>query len=222
MVEDSAGSASLTDKAVEGIRSMIARHALLPGSKLRQAELADLIGVSRSPLREALRSLEAQGLVEYEAQRGYVVRRLLPDELRQLYRMREILETEILRAQGQPTQRQLATLRSYNAQIAKAGVDAETILRANRDFHFAIFDFVPMNLFSREVARLWDLSEQYRAAYLMLPDTRQRIVSEHKAMIDALAAHDIPALVAIADKHRHAAEVTVAAWLGVSPSTRDA
>src|SRR5712691_719221 len=116
----------LTLRAAAQIRGLIMDGVLLPGEKLRQLELAERIGVSRSPLREALRTLESEGMLSYEANRGYVVARL---------------------EQG----------------------DVAEILRANRDFHFTIFELSPMRQYKREITRLWQLSEGYRGWWWRLP-----------------------------------------------------
>ena len=70
----------LTLEAAAQIRGLIIDRVLLPGEKIRQVELAERIGVSRSPLREALRTLESEGVVAYEINRGYVVAKLDDDE----------------------------------------------------------------------------------------------------------------------------------------------
>jgi DNA-binding transcriptional MocR family regulator len=75
----------LTLQAAEIIRDLIRRGELLPGEKIHQVEVARNAGVSRSPLREALRTLAAEGLVKYETNRGYVVSRLRMEELAEIY-----------------------------------------------------------------------------------------------------------------------------------------
>ncbi|HJY60431.1 MAG TPA: GntR family transcriptional regulator, partial [Streptosporangiaceae bacterium] len=86
----------LTLEAAAQIRGLIIDRVLLPGEKIRQVELAERIGVSRSPLREALRTLESEGVVAYEINRGYVVAKLDDDDLAQIHRMRTLLEDELL------------------------------------------------------------------------------------------------------------------------------
>src|SRR6201988_2017021 len=81
-----AGTPQLTLEAADQIRDLIVRRVLLPGEKIRQVELANRVGVSRSPLREALRTLESEGIVSYEINRGYVVSRLDRHDLEQIYR----------------------------------------------------------------------------------------------------------------------------------------
>jgi DNA-binding GntR family transcriptional regulator len=211
----------LTLQAVNEIRELIFRHVLLPGEKVRQVELAQRVGVSRSPLREALRTLESEGMVSYEANRGYVVSRLDADDLAQIYRMRELLELEMLRTVTPPTAAAIAQIAQHNADLVE-GIEAgniSAILRANRDFHFGIFALSPLDLFRREVRRLWQLSEGYRATYLWLPETRERIVREHMAILDALTSFDIDNLVELCTQHRGQSETVVVGLLSRRGST---
>ncbi|MBL7499149.1 GntR family transcriptional regulator [Frankia sp. CNm7] len=208
---DSTAEMNATAKATSALRDMVMRRRLMPGQQLRQEQLADRLNLSRSPLREALRILETEGLVRYVVNQGYFVAEFDESELRQIYLMRRLLETELLRTARRPTEEDLAALRAHN-QVVEAGGTAGSItqmLVANRRFHFALLGLSPLRLVRREVERLWHLSEAYRAGYLWLPETRARIVAEHAMMIDALAAFDIDRLVHTAEQHRSASEQTV-------------
>jgi DNA-binding GntR family transcriptional regulator len=205
----------LAAQAADAIRDLIVRRELLPGEKIGQVELATRVGVSRSPLREALRTLESEGIVTYEANRGYVVARLDADDLTQIYRMRALLEHELLATIEPPSDVQLKDLIALNESMAEAmaaGSVAE-MLRANRDFHFAIFELSPLDLFTREVRRLWQLSEGYRATYLWMPDTRDRVLTEHRAIIDALRDFDQKRVAKLSASHRRASEDVVVGLL---------
>ena len=78
--------------AYERLLNAIDSGELAPGSRLLEAQLAERLGVSRTPVREALRRLEAQGLVTHEPHRGVVVAELDYDQLGELYAVREVLE----------------------------------------------------------------------------------------------------------------------------------
>lgn len=194
----------LTLQAAAQIRGLIIEGALLPGQKIRQVDLAEQIGVSRSPLREALRTLESEGVVTYETNRGYVVARLERSDLAEIYRMRELLEGELLRSIAKPDKATLDALARYNDEmIAAVGQgDIAAVLRANRDFHFTIFELSPLNQFKREIQRLWQLSEGYLAWWWRLPHVTTRISQEHKQIIKALRKYDREALVELFDAHR--------------------
>jgi DNA-binding GntR family transcriptional regulator len=197
--------------AAEAIRELIARSEIGPGEQIHQAELAERLGVSRTPLREALRVLEREGLLVHEPNRSYRVVRLSTDELVQIYRMRTLLEGELLATLRRATKRDLVALRRTNAAIdvAVAEGSVRKMLSANRDFHFGVFQLSPLTLICNEVERLWRLCEPYHAAYLWHPTTRKRMVLEHDEMIEALAAHDRERLSQLVEMHRTAAETTL-------------
>lgn len=203
--DDTPEPLQLTLQAAAQIRGLIIDRVLLPGEKIRQVELAERIGVSRSPLREALRTLESEGVVTYEINRGYVVARLDDDDLAQIFRMRSMLEGELLQTVRRPDPDILAKLRDSNARMMTAIDDRNVaeVLRCNRQFHFAIYDLSPLTQFRREVRRLWQLSEGYSAQWWWrVPEARSRINSEHKAIIATLRKFDVPRLIELCEAHR--------------------
>jgi DNA-binding GntR family transcriptional regulator len=194
----------LTLRAAALIRGMVFDGVLLPGEKVRQVELAERIGVSRSPLREALRILESEGLLSYEMNRGYVVARLEPNDVAELYHMRSMLEHELMRSIARPDSGVLDLLKKHNDTMMTAieQQDIAEIMRANRDFHFTIFELSTMKQFRREIARLWQLSEGYRSWWWHLPDAAARIDLEHRQIIGALRQFDPERLIMLCDAHR--------------------
>jgi DNA-binding GntR family transcriptional regulator len=205
------GAATATERTIDAVRALVVGEELPGGSQIRQEEIAARLGVSRSPLREALRALESEGLVYHAANRGYFVTRLKADELRQVYLMRHLLETELLRSVRAPDDAALAVLERLNDDVRAAAArraPAE-MLGANRAFHDGVFALSPLELVATQVRRLWNLSHPYQATYLRLPGTRDRVVEEHEAMIAALRRGDRARLVELADLHRAEAEATV-------------
>jgi DNA-binding GntR family transcriptional regulator len=195
----------LTLQAAAQIRGLIIDRVLLPGEKVLQVELAERIGVSRSPLREALRTLESEGLVAYETNRGYVVARVGDDDLAQIYRMRELLEDELLRTVRRPDAEVLNELKDLNDKMM-ISIDERNVtevLRYNREFHFKIFDLSPLGQVRKEVGRLWQMSDIYSAAWWRRqPEAKKRINAEHRAIIAALRKFDLDKLVEICATHR--------------------
>lgn len=203
------------ETAVQKIRELIVRRQLSPGEQIRQGELAAYLGVSRSPVREALKALHAERLVTHSPNRGFFVVRLNAEEMRQIYLMRRLLETEILRSLDWPIKQELAHLRQVNATLARAtksGTVDEMVL-VNREFHFGIFVHSPLQLVVAEVRELWLRSESYRAVYMADAAARRRIIEEHAVMLEALRLKDATKLVQIADAHRVHSERWVVALL---------
>ncbi|HEX7197366.1 MAG TPA: GntR family transcriptional regulator [Candidatus Limnocylindria bacterium] len=95
--EFQAAGLSVKESALETIRWAILRGVLAPSTRLRQEDLAAILGTSRIPIREALRILEYEGLVESEAHRGSVVRALEASEIEEIYELRTVLECHAVR-----------------------------------------------------------------------------------------------------------------------------
>lgn len=204
-----------TEHATDAVRALIFGRELLPGEQIRQDSVSARLGLSRSPLREALRSLTAEGLVRYSPRQGYFVSRLSRGDLRQIYLMRDVLERELLIRVPVVEPSVVAHLNELNqemAQLAEQGAITR-MLAANRQFHDDILSLADMDMICRQVQALWGLSESYRANYLWAPEHRQRVIEEHTAMVEAIRVHDVSALVRIASQHRNASASALLALL---------
>lgn len=203
------------EACMERIRHLVLTGALLPGQKLNQADLADRLGVSRVPVREALSGLSAEGLVEYRANTGFTVVRPTVEDLQQIYLMRNLLETELLLSLD-IEQVDADLLERVNADMAALDPVAsfEEYRQANQEFHFTLFDASPLRLVRREVARLWTLSEFYRSLYIQSVGTASRVLEEHRQIVDAVRRRDIKALVAVCEMHRQGTESALSFRLG--------
>jgi DNA-binding GntR family transcriptional regulator len=198
---------SLAERAALALREMVRDGVLLPGQQIRQGAIAEQLGISRVPVREALKALQANGLVEQSPTGGFVVARLSAEELSQVYLMRGLLETELLRRVTGVTEQDLAALTDLNRRMADL-VEQPTreLSGLNESFHFQMFALSGLDHVVAEVARLWHRSEPYRLVYSAERDARARIVAEHDRMIDALRAGDPALLARLMDEHRHTSE----------------
>jgi DNA-binding GntR family transcriptional regulator len=180
----------LTLQAAELIRDLIRRRELLPGEKIHQADVARGAGVSRSPLREALRTLAAEGLVKYETNRGYVVSRLRMEELAEIYELRRLVETEMMRHLRQPSEAVIDRMANDLAEMEAAidSGDFAALTAAYRQFHEEMFRLSGLNIFLREVQRLWMMTDSYNAAHALPASAAQRILRDHRQVLKALKA----------------------------------
>lgn len=144
----------------EKLRNAIIDGRLPSGTALRQQELATLFGVSRMPVREALRQLEAQSLLRVEPHKGAVVAPLISEDAFDAYALRSLLECEALR-QSVPllTDDDLAQARSY-IELLEAQTDFTEMGRLNRLFHMALYARAPNKRLLALVAE--GLSEEER------------------------------------------------------------
>ncbi|MDI2032249.1 GntR family transcriptional regulator [Saccharopolyspora sp. TS4A08] len=191
-------------RAVDQIRRMMRSQELLPGQPLRQEALAERLGVSRVPIREALKSLEAEGVVRHRPNVGYTVTRLSADELQQSYLMRAALESTVLRRISRLSDARLIELDELNRGI-EAAAEATDVLRMtelNHDFHFVIFRSSGLDLIVDEIERIWKMTEPYRSVHLYDRTARRRLVSEHRMLIDALRKGETATAISILDAHR--------------------
>lgn len=187
------------------LRRSIVAGELAPGEPLRQDALAERFGVSRVPLREALKTLEGEGQVLYQPHRGYQVARLSLDDLLEVYRLRQLLEAEAARRAVEcADDADVAEARTAAAAVeaASAAADVLAMTEANRRFHFALVRAARMPRLERIVRVLWDATDTYRAVYYGDPDNRRRVEREHAQIVDAFAAGDAERLVRLLDEHR--------------------
>ncbi|REE97835.1 GntR family transcriptional regulator [Thermomonospora umbrina] len=195
------------------LRHAITTGELKPGTPIRQDALAERLDVSRVPLREALRVLEAEGLVVHEAHRGHRVAVLSMTDLREIYRIREILEAEAVReAAARLTPELLATIEEAQRDVERAGEagDVTAMAEANRRFHFTLLGACGMPRLVRLITTLWDATDAYRALYYGGTDNRERVVHEHRAVLDALRDGDTESAIGHLDRHRAHAVDTLA------------
>jgi DNA-binding GntR family transcriptional regulator len=193
---------------VDGIRRMIISGELVPGQQVRQENMAERLGVSRLPVREALRQLTVEGLVRHTPNVGYTVTRLSQEEFDQIYVMRKLLEDEIISRLPRASEEQIAHICGLNDQVAAAAeeVDLSRMRAVNHEFHFAIFGLSPLRLLISEVERLWTWAAPYHAVYLFSADSRKHVLEEHETMIAALRDGDNGLLARTMDQHRHGSE----------------
>ena len=112
-----------------------------PGQRLLETELAAQFGFSRTPIREAMRKLEANGIVQHEPRVGAVVRKLGQQEIVELYEMRIVLETTAAEmAAKHASDAELRTLEALNAKMVAKGMDTQEVFQLNRRFHTCIMN----------------------------------------------------------------------------------
>ncbi|MBK9741097.1 MAG: GntR family transcriptional regulator [Actinobacteria bacterium] len=202
------------------LRTDLLTGVLGPGDQIVQESLAERYGVSRVPLREALKTLESEGQVVYFPHRGYFVAELSVADLLEVYRLRGLLEAEAIR-HAVPTlsDADVAALAELAALVDEAAADEDVLAMtsANRRFHFALFDAGGLPRLSRLLHQLWDATDAYRALYFQEQVNRDRVGGEHADMLLALRARDAEALVRQHDAHRDHSVGTVRAILERRP-----
>jgi len=187
------------------LRRFIVTGRLRPGEQFVQDALAAELGVSRVPLREALKILEGEGQVTYVAHRGYFVTQLSLPDLLEVYRIREILEAEAVRV-GLPqmTTEDVDRLEEAEREVrgAAAAADVVRMTQANRRFHFALIEACGLPRLVRIVGLLWDATEVYRSVYFTESHNRERVEAEHRELVAAVKAGDVERTLDVLERHR--------------------
>jgi DNA-binding GntR family transcriptional regulator len=194
--------ATVEHQIAEVLREKIIVGVFARGQKLKQAEIARLLGVSITPVREALRLLEAQGYVAVKAHRGAVVTPFVVEGAEELYALRQVLESRLTREAAQRmTLSDLNVLKALNHDFLAA---AKTLTRPslqekNFRFHFRFYELAGQPQTIDFVRMLW---AKYPLEMLSkMPGRQMRVFEEHAALLDALERRDPEAAVAAMQAH---------------------
>jgi DNA-binding GntR family transcriptional regulator len=194
--------------AVEELRRTIGGGLLGPGERVRQEEIAERLGISIAPVREALAVLEGEGQITYRPRHGYFVTELRMADLAEIYQLRELLEARLARlalaAMDDEALERIA-LAASDCVEADEQNDVAAKLEANRRFHFAILEPADQVHTLRVIDMLWDSTEAYRAMYYNSEAARTEALVAHQRILDALHLGDADALVRELDMHRREA-----------------
>lgn len=198
---------------------------LQPGEQIRQDRIAAELSVSRTPVRQALQSLAADGIVTLIPNTGFFVARLTVDELSEIYWMREVMETRLYQTVVLEALN-LTHLWATEAEL-EAAIDAQDmheVGRLTQDLQFEIFAASPLATVRNFVARLWLLSEPYRAmqrvVYLGDENSRGRRKRQHREVIEALSRGDLDQAIAVVNTRRNSTIDVIKVLLSARPGPR--
>lgn len=219
------GPGTTAQHAVEGLRKALVSGELAPGDRVRQEELAESLGVSLAPVREALAVLEQEGQVTYLPRRGYFVTELDLGDVREIYELRALLEDRAARRalpllDSDAIGRIELAAREWIDAAAQGDVAAE--LAANRRFHFGVLGSPDQAHTLRLIRLLWDSTETYRALYYNSPLAREESAQAHDRILAAVRERDGERLVAELGAHRDAALERMAGILSQDRGSGDA
>lgn len=202
---------SLSTELVGRLRDMIVEGTLKPGDKISEPELCDLFGVSRTPLREALKVLAAEGLVQLNPNRGATVARIEPGEIEELFPIMGMLEAlagELACERLTPAAlKRLETMHTTMVRHWKAG-EWVPYSKLNREIHEAIFEVAGNATLSTLYQNLVVRIHAVRFVARKSAERWAEAVDDHERMMVALRARDGAALSAVMREHlRHKADM---------------
>jgi len=197
---------TLWERVHEFLRDEIMADRLPPGTELQEVALAEALGVSRGPVREALGRLSAEGLVSIRPRNGAVVRSLSKEEFVEAYQVREALETFALRlAVPRLTSEDHQTLERLIDRMRDqaAAEDVAAFFQTNAAFHEALVEGSgnrKLYEIHRQLARQLG---RYRMRSLALRGNLQRSITEHRELLSAIRAGESDRAVELLSEHIH-------------------
>ena len=233
---DTISRRSLRDEVFDAIHNRVIARAYKPGEWLRQEDIASQLGVSMTPVREALDMLVAAGLAERETYRGVRVVALSPEEILDAYGLRLLLEPAAARlAAGRADPAQVRDLRRILGEAAdlvrtasprgeaERGNELSLLRRSSREFHSLLVEMSGDPLLAKlcEVVANkfpdWMLYEAVSHRPDDLPASLQGEQDQHRAIVDAIAAQDAPSAARVARAHLLSLGRDLQNYLGLSP-----
>ena len=195
---------TLWQRAHEHLRDEIISGSLTPGTELNEVTLAESLGVSRGPVREALGRLAIEGLVTIRPRRGAVVRALSNEEFIEAYQVREALEMMAVRlAVPKLTAEDLAAMESLIEEMdlhGEAG-DVQRFFEANTEFHQRFFRAADNRMLAELYRQLRGQIDRHRLRSLELRGDLRRSIVEHRAILWAAAKGDVERAVHLTSEH---------------------
>jgi DNA-binding GntR family transcriptional regulator len=190
IVESNPGK-SRSEYVYEWLCDAISEGRFAPGARLREEEIAGNLGVSRTPVREALLRLQARGLLAVGIGRSLVVAQLTLQQVRELYAMREILEGSAARFAAQHAgEHDVALLRRIHKEFMDAWKRPERLVPLNRRFHQAIYEAAHNRYLTQALNEFHDVFALLHGNTFRVPNRPRATNTEHVKIIDAIADRD--------------------------------
>lgn len=183
---------ALSQQIANTLKEEILSGKYPPGVRIRQESIAEQFGASRSPVREALRMLEADGLINLVAHTGAWISHLSLTECEEMYQLRERIEPLLLRLSiPHLTSSVIEELQELITQM-ESTTDVESFLKLDRQFHLLTYSRAETVLVGEMVNRLWNTTQHYRRAYsqMMAATSFKPAHYEHHLLLAAIINHD--------------------------------
>jgi DNA-binding GntR family transcriptional regulator len=192
-------AASLTPRALyqevaERLRQRIFNRELTPGSWIDELKLAEEYGISRTPLREALKVLATEGLVTMKVRRGAYVTEVSERDLTDVYHLLALLESDAAGVvASQATDTQLKELQTLHRELEKSVGNREKFFQINERFHMRLLEIADNRWRDQMVADLRKVMKLNRHNSLLKSGRIQESLAEHQALVNALQTRDVNA-----------------------------
>ena len=197
-------SRPIREIAYEVLKKAIITGEIPAGERIVETDYADRLHISRTPLREALRKLERDGLVEYVMRRGVIVHAFTTEDVEQIYTIRNCLEMLTLPdIVERATPEDIAHLRELLAKMDELNAknDVEALSPVAREFHTAITAISGKNRILRVIEGQDEYIRRFSAMAIKQEDRRNDANEEHHRLVDLIEQKDLPAFEALMKQH---------------------
>lgn len=202
---------NISETAADAVRAMIVEGRLAAGQRINEVHLAAQLGVSRTPLREALSGLTAEGALIARPRLGYFVRPLSLEEFEQIYDIRPLLDPEALRLAGVPDEKRIAGLEKLNADLARAkGLRAIEIDDA---WHMELIAGCPNRVLIEMIENMIIRTRRYELALMREQKNVDVATQDHDRIVAALRAGDLKAACDALKQNMQSGREPIVAWL---------
>ena len=182
---------ALYEEVAELLRQRIFSRELAPGSWIDELKLAEEYGISRTPLREALKVLATEGLVTMKVRRGAYVTEVNEKDLLDVYHLLGLLESDAAGVvAAQATAEQIKALQDLHSQLEKAANNRERFFKLNEEFHMRLLEIADNRWRDQLVADLRKVMKLNRHNSLLKNGRIAESLAEHRAIMQALAERD--------------------------------
>jgi DNA-binding GntR family transcriptional regulator len=193
---------ALYEEVAELLRQRIFRRELEPGSWIDEVKLAQEYGISRTPLREALKVLAAEGLVTMKVRRGAYVTEVSDRDLAEVYHLLALLESDAAAVVAErATEAELKDLQKLHKELEGAAKDRERFFAVNERFHMRLLELASNRWRNQMVADLRKVMKLNRHNSLLKTGRIEESLAEHRAVMDAIARRDPEAARARMQQH---------------------
>lgn len=203
---------NMSDAVAGEVRNRIVDGRLAAGARINEVHLSQELGVSRTPLREALAKLSQEGALDAVPRIGYSVRPLSLTEFSQIYPIRALLDPEALTLAGLPAPERLAELRALNEKIEQAR-GADRIVDLDDQWHLLLLSGCPNEVLMELIRQFMRRTRRYELALMREQRNVAATCDTHRAIMSALRRRDLDGAVTALRRNLESGYDTIADWL---------
>jgi DNA-binding GntR family transcriptional regulator len=203
---------NISDSVAAAVRDMIVDGRLPPGERINEVHLSAQLGVSRTPLREALAKLAQEGALRSIPRIGYFVRELSLEEFEQIYDLRPLLDPEALRLSGLPSPDRMARLKELNDEIENAR-DSNAVIDLDDEWHLELIADCPNKVLIDFIKQIIQRTRRYEIALMREKKNVAVATANHKAIMSALKKRDLAAACAALRTNMQTGREPIVKWL---------